>query len=336
MQIREVSPSQSAEFARWHTALEAGAVDGRVGASVSSLTEFTDSLAAPSPVKRRTAVAALAGEECVGAVLFELPLQSDLDTVLLELAVPPPYRRQGVGAALWDWAATRARELGRSIVQTEIFVPAGHTVDTWPGARFAAARGFVSANVEDHLLVDLPYDEGRLTALETGGDRSDGYRITSWAGRCPDEYVEAWAALHTAMSADVPTGELARDVVVHTVDGVRLNESRMAKNWTALNALALDAGGEPVGYSTLFLPRTQPEHAYQDDTLVLRAHRGHGLGARLKVANLRRLAGLPDTDVARRRWLHTYTAKGNAPMQAVNARFGFRAVEEMHEFERRG
>ncbi|HET7357580.1 MAG TPA: GNAT family N-acetyltransferase [Nocardioidaceae bacterium] len=335
MEIRELSPSRLAEFARWHTALAAGAVDGRVGATVSSLTELTDSLAVPSPVKRRTAVGAFSGEECVGAMLFELPLQSDLDTVLVELAVPPPCRRRGVGAALWDWADGRARKLGRSIFQTEVFVPAGHTVETWPGARFATARGFVSANVEDHLLVDLPYDAGRLAAIENGEDRSDGYRITSWAGACPDEYVEAWAELHTAMSADVPTGELARDVVLHSVDGVRLSESRMAKNWITLNALALSEGGEPVGYSTLFLPRTQPEHAYQDDTLVLRAHRGHGLGARLKIANLRRLAGLPDTDVARRRWLHTYTAKDNAPMQTVNARFGFRAVEELHEFERR-
>lgn len=335
MEIRETSPSHPADFGRWHTALVAGVVDGRVGATVSSLTELTDSLAVPSPVKRRTAVGAFAGEECVGAMLVELPLQSDLDTVLLELAVPPRWRHRGVGAALWDWAEQRARELGRSIIQTEVFIPAGHTADSWPGARFATARGFASANVEDHLLVDLPYDEGRLAAIEAGGDRSGDHRITSWAGRCPDGYVEAWADLHTAMSADVPTGELARDVVAHTVEGVRLNESRMAKNWIALNALALSEGGEPVGYSTLYLPRTQPEHAYQDDTLVLRPHRGNGLGARLKVANLRRLAGLPGADVARRRWLHTYTAKDNAPMQAVNARFGFRAVEEMHEFERR-
>ena len=211
-------------------------------------------------------------------MLFELPLQSDLDTVLLELAVPPRCRNRGVGAAMWDWAEQRAREAGRTIFQTEVFVPAGHTADTWPGARFATARGFVSANVEDHLLVDLPYDEGRLAAVETGRGRSDGYRVTSWAGRCPDEFVEAWADLHTAMSADVPTGQLARDLVVHTVEGVRLNESRIA-NWIALNALALSEGGEPVGYSTLFLPRTQPEHAYQDDTLVLRTHRGRGLGA---------------------------------------------------------
>jgi GNAT superfamily N-acetyltransferase len=137
------------------------------------------------------------------------------------------------------------------------------------------------------------------------------------------------------MSGDVPTGELAREAVVYTEERVRLDEDRLAKNWIALNSLALTDLGEPVGYSTLFLPRTQPQHAYQDDTLVLRAHRGHNLGSMLKVANLRQFEQLPASDVAGRRWLHTYTAHGNAAMQRVNARFGFRAVEEMHEFEKR-
>ena len=138
------------------------------------------------------------------------------------------------------------------------------------------------------------------------------------------------------MSVDVPTGELTREAVVHTVERVRTDEGRLARNWILLNALAVTDHGEPVGYSTLYLPRTRPEHAHQDDTLVLRAHRGHRLGSRLKVANLRQLERLPVSDIAARRWLHTYTAQGNAPMQAVNARFGFRRVEVEHELERAG
>jgi hypothetical protein len=37
----------------------------------------------------------------------------------------------------------------------------------------------------------------------------------------------------------------------------------------------------------------------------------------------------------RRRRLHTWTAESNAPMQTVNARFGFRPVEKLHEMELR-
>src|SRR6478672_10887907 len=85
-----------------------------------------------------------------------------------------------------------------------------------------------------------------------------------------------------------------------------------------MNALAVTDHGEPVGYSSLYLPRTRPEHAHQYDTLVLRAHRGHRWGAMLKVANLRQLERLPVPDIAARRWPDTYTAQGNAPMRAVS------------------
>ncbi len=335
LEIREVAPSDDQAFARWHAALAAGALDGRVAATVSSLRELTDSLSVPSPSKRRLAVGAWDGDECVGAMLFELPLRSDLDTVLVEIDVPPAHRARGVGAALWEWAEHRARREGRGIFQGEVYVPHGHTTGSWPGARFATARGFVSAHVEDHLVVGLPFDADRLDHLDAPGDGGGGYRVVAWAGGCPDRYVESWAHLHSAMSQDVPTGELARDAVAHTVESVRTSEERLARNWLTLSSLALTGADQPVGYSTLFLPRSQPEHAYQDDTLVLEAHRGHGLGARLKVANLRRLADLPAADVSERRWLHTYTSRDNAPMQKVNARFGFRAVEQMHEFEKR-
>lgn len=180
----------------------------------------------------------------------------------------------------------------------------------------------MSENVEDHLVVDLPFDPDHLASLEVGRDSADDYRVVAWTGPCPDTYVEAWADLQTAMSVDVPTGGLTREPVVHTIEGVRTNEGRMAKNWITLNSLSLTGQGQPVGYSTLFLPRTQPEHACQDDTLVLQAHRGHNLGSMLKVANLRQLEQLPTSDAAHRRWLHTYTEQRNAPMQAVNARFG--------------
>jgi len=331
--VREVPPAEHADFARWHRALAAGALEGRVAATVSSLKELTDSLAVPSPVKRRTAVGAFVDGDCVGAMLFEVPLQTDLDTVAVEIAVPPDHRNHGVGAALWTWAERRARELGRSVFQSEVNIPAGQTPATWPGARFAQARGFVTAHVEDHLLVDLPFDADRLGRIDARCSPADPYRVVAWVGRCPDGFVQAWADLRTAMSADVPKGALARDVVVHTVERVRLDEERMGRNWVTLNALALRGDGEPVGYSTLLLPRTRPEHAQQEDTLVLRAHRGHGLGAALKVANLRRLAGLPEADVAALRWLHTYTAQENAAMQKVNARFGFRVAEELRELE---
>ena len=330
--IREMLPIDAVGFAAWHAALAAGSLDGRAAGSIASLTEFADSLGSPSPVLRRLAVGAFRAGECVGAMLVELPLKSDLETVFVEIGVPVGCRRQGIGATLWDWAESRARAENRLVIQTEVNVPTGSTLAVWPGGRFALNRGFSSANVEDHLVADLPFDSNTLGLLDDGS-RSDRYRIIAWTGACPEEWVQSWADLQTAMSSDVPTGSLAREPVVHTVDRVRLGEQRMADNWDTLSSLAVNADKASVGYSTIFVPKTQPGQVYQDDTLVLRAHRSHGLGTRLKVANLRQLATMPEPVDTARRWLHTHTEQGNAAMQTINARFGFRMVEELHELE---
>jgi len=67
---------------------------------------------------------------------YRLELEN-LSAAMVEIDVPPRYRRRGVGASLWDWATHRAAGAGRTIFQTEINVPARESLETWPGARFA-------------------------------------------------------------------------------------------------------------------------------------------------------------------------------------------------------
>jgi GNAT superfamily N-acetyltransferase len=68
------------------------------------------------------------------------------------------------------------------------------------------------------------------------------------------------------------------------------------------------------------VPRDAPALGYQQDTLVLREHRGHGLGLALKLANHRALvAALPGVLRVR-----TWNAVENAHMLAVNTALGFR------------
>ena len=79
------------------------------------------------------------------------------------------------------------------------------------------------------------------------------------------------------------------------------------------------SSGRLVAYSDLAWTRHDPENAFQWDTLVLREHRGHRLGALVKVAKLERLlAEAPD---ARR--VHTWNADENTHMVAINAAMGF-------------
>ncbi len=73
-----------------------------------------------------------------------------------------------------------------------------------------------------------------------------------------------------------------------------------------------------------------PTDAYQWDTLVLRDHRGHGLGLSLKVWAMQESADL----LGSRRYVHTFNAASNGPMIAVNEKMGFRQVGWLGEYVR--
>lgn len=329
MIVREVDPFDEPTFDVWYAALREGATADRSAAIISSHASMAYSLRNPGPIRSRIPVAAFDGDRLVGAMLFELPRREDLDTVEVEIDVPPAERRRGIGTALWGWARSRAADEGRTIFQTELAVPVGFTPQTWPGSIFATRLGFTSENVEDHLVVGLPYDEALLGQLRRDFPPVPGYRLVSWVGRCPEDRLQEFADLHTAMAQDVPTGSMTRDAVVWDVERLRTSEERTDQNHLSLVTMAHTDDGEPAGYTLIYIPRTDPDHVYQDDTLVLRAHRGHGLGTQLKLANLDQLA----EHRGDRRWLHTYTALTNGPMQKVNVRFGFRPVEQVHESE---
>jgi RimJ/RimL family protein N-acetyltransferase len=89
--------------------------------------------------------------------------------------------------------------------------------------------------------------------------------------------------------------------------------------------------GRLVAYTELHVPLEQPERAQQGATLVLREHRGHRLGARVKTAVLRELAAtLPQV-----RRISTYNAESNRPMVAVNEALGFRRAGGLSAWTRR-
>ncbi len=321
--MREIDPADGELFDAWYAVFWAGATADRPAAIVATREALASSLTSRNGLKSRHAVAAFDGVRVVGAMLFEYWLESNLDTVIVEIDVAPADRRRGIGTALWGWARSRAAGEGRTIFQAGLGMPTGFTSETWPGSAFAAKLGFTVENVEDHLVAELPW----TGSVEV--EPLEGFRLTSWSGPCPEEYLQAFADLQTAMDRDVPTGGMTRELVPWDVERIRARELRADKNYLALHTMAQTTDGRPAGYTTIYLPRADPDAAQQDDTLVLREHRGHNLGTHLKLANLKQLAKHRTTQ----KWLHTWTAETNTAMQKVNARFGFEAQEKNVEYE---
>lgn len=330
--IRRLS-ADAAQLRDWYEVLRAAQLADREPAWWESWEATSTYLSRPAERTERVVVAAIDGDEVVGGAEVELPLVDDVETMSVTLGVADRHRRRGVGDLLAGEVRALARARARTIVEAEVHVPAGAEFETSCGGAFARRHGLRSMSSEDRLVVDLPYDDQRLAQIRQRLPVPPGYRFVSFVGPCPEHLVAEWARMGTQMNEDVPMGELTRTASVVDVERVRTSDRRMAEQgWTKVRTALLTDEGVGAGYTEIFVSAHDPDFVLQDDTLVDRGHRGMGLGALLKAANLEQLSSMGDV-VEGRRWLQTYTEQGNVPMQRTNERFGFRRVDVLHACE---
>ena len=123
------------------------------------------------------------GDAWLGIAWLDWWLVGDTDTVDVELAVAPEYRRRGVATKLLDAAIDRAKAEGRSIVSGTNMAGDPVTGES-PGTAFAAARGFVKKHAELHQVAELP-----LAGLPEHS--VDGYEIVASRWLSPTGALDA-------------------------------------------------------------------------------------------------------------------------------------------------
>lgn len=250
-----------------------------------------------------------------------LPQRDNTGLAELELGVHPEHQHRGHGRSLVDHLRARCIELGRSQVNTEVHEPADGSQNR--AMRFATATGATRSLGEVRRVLDLTaLDRTRLAAMRAEAEsRSAGYDLVAWTGPCPDGLVEAYAALIGRMSTDAPMGDTGFQAETWDVARVRERDAMTAAQQRIVVATAARerSSGRLVAYSDMAWTSHDPENAFQWDTLVLREHRGHRLGALVKVANLERL--LAEAPGALR--VHTWNADENTHMNAINDAMGF-------------
>ncbi len=269
--------------------------------------------------------AAVVDGAVAGALRLILPLRDNGTVAILDLAVHPAHRRRGLGSALLAEGLALAAAHGRTDAIADVDEPGPDT----PGRAFALRHGWTCDLLETRRDLVLPVDEDRLAALEAGAGA--GYDVVTWRDRTPDDLLEDRALLARRMTTDAPQGDLP--VEEEDWDGARMREHEavsLARGRTVLSAGAV-RDGRLVAYTDLQIPLAQPERAQQAGTLVLREHRGHRLGARMKVAVLRRVAA--EFPAVRR--ISTYNSEGNRPMVAVNEALGFQPAGQFSAWSTR-
>lgn len=337
-----VDPQDAAAFDAWYDVYRAAMDDGREYAVTWTREELRVAVLEESPywTKELWAVRDDAGEPA-GAMVIELPMKDNTTVISPRIGVRADARRRGYGSVLARTAAERAAQYGRTVVQSQLDVPlaADHLAETpgeaaaTAGQAFLEANGLEPANFEVHRILELPLDEAFLETLAAeAAEHHQGYQLVSWQDRCPDEFVDAYAALQSIFALEAPQGELEKEAEIWDAARVRaVEEQSLAQGRHGWITVAVVADGTLAGNTELYVGEHDPGKAFQWGTLVSPPHRGHRLGLALKVRNHRELQRSHSEPLV----VHTWNGEQNTAMNAVNAKLGFRPVEQSQEWQRR-
>ncbi|MDN4642050.1 GNAT family N-acetyltransferase [Agreia sp. PsM10] len=271
----------------------------------------------------------------VGRGFVESRREDGWPVAWVAVQVLPEYRGRGVGTAVADAVEAAAREAGATRLLVYVVSPDGPgerlRSPTGSGSvplgndevRFLLGRGYRLEQIERGSRLGLPLDADDLARRLDDARRTSGpdYRLVHWTGGTPRHWREDLAMLLTRMSTDAPSAGLDEPEDVWTVDRLvaQQESDREAPVASLTAAVEHVPSGRLVAFSELSVSDEVTRPVWQEDTLVLREHRGHGLGLLVKLGNLEQLhlerPGHPS--------VLTFNAEENRHMLAINERLGF-------------
>jgi mycothiol synthase len=247
--------------------------------------------------------------EPVGVARLALFGAADSDLAAISISVDPRRRRRGIGTALLRELATTAGRRNTLLME-----------DIRPGTPAHAFAGYHRFAVVQRT-VQLSLDLGLADRARWQVAGAPGYRLARWTGAAPDDLLASYATARNAIR-QAPRGDMSFTEPEWTPQRVRDEEAMVRGRDGELRVVATvhEQSGQVAGLTYLVVYQHRPELADQEDTAVLAAHRGHGLGAWMKAASLQWLAA--DRPVVKR--VRTSNAADNEHMLRVNRQVGFR------------
>lgn len=291
-----------------------------------------------NPHRARRLLAARVDGRIVGrAMVTWRPHDLDSGSYLM-VDVLPAHRGRGIGTALLAAAEEIALERAAPVLKAtlphgvdvpgeRVVPPTGHGELSAgdPGVRFLVANGYGLEQVTRIGVLDTAGLAERLVPLrqQAMARVGEAYRLRTWTGVTPPEWRDDLARLRERMSTDAPSGAMLVGAEPWDAERVVAHDERVvAMGHTMLTAAAEHVPtGRLVGFTEIAVVGDGSK-AVQEDTLVLREHRGHRLGLRLKTET----AGLLLTHAPGVAAVVTWNAEENAPMLDVNEAMGFRAI----------
>lgn len=246
----------------------------------------------------------------------ELLLADWEHAALLEIVVHPRARRREVGTTVLRALLPEVEARGRTQLE------GWQITKDADGARWAANRGFRTVNT--NILQSLTFTEVDSALWDV--PVTPGYRLVRWTSRAPDDLLSSYADARNAIH-DAPMGEQNVPPPQWTPERTRESEQDYLDRGAEQRVVVAvhEASGAVAGMTELELHSERPGRAFQQDTSVVPAHRGRGLGRCMKAHMIRwTLSERPElTEVA------TGTAAANVHMARVNHSLGYVTISDM-------
>ncbi|GAB2507167.1 hypothetical protein GCM10027064_00840 [Microbacterium petrolearium] len=240
-----------------------------------------------------------------------------------------------------------AADAGRTALQVYSIHPAGESGDMLDSptgfgriphdvpARRLVRNGYALQQVERTSIFDLrgSFDEVDRLLEESLAAAGPDYRVVTWTGRTPEEYIDGYAAILGRLATDAPTGEMVSEASEWNAERVRRRDERQERAGRRLSVVLVihEPTGQVAAHNDLGIgpDRTKPTEQY--GTLVAPEHRGHRLGSVVKCVGLERWReAVPESPC-----VITWNAEENRFMLDVNERVGFRPLAYAGAWEKR-
>lgn len=260
--------------------------------------------------------AAFLDDRVAGFLKLGLPNGENDKMAFVETTVHPELRRRGFGTDLLRAAMPTIEDAGREIVLGSTFKPDS------AGDEWTRSLGFeitLRTVIQRLDVAGVPPGTWDVPV-------PDGYRLERWIGAAPEELLDSYAAARPAYK-DAPTGRGSTRATLWTPARIRQVERELTERAIEERVVvAVDqATNAIVGVTSLLNYPHRPEVGNQNDTSVVAAHRGRGLGRVMKAAMMRWLTA--ERPALERVW--TVTAEENTYMIDVNQAVGYHTARTM-------
>lgn len=289
---------------------------------------------ASTPYERRLSWLVLLDGRPVGRLGLDLPDEGESVLAFALIELLPDVWGQGIGSAGLALIERVARENQRTVLQTFAEHPdaPGDRLEAPTGfgsvpahdhsVRFALRHGFSLEQIERNSAFDLRGSyAGVERLLSDARAASTDYRVVSWFVPTPPEFVDGYAWMKSRMVTDAPSADLQFDEEKWDAARVAEHDARYTASGSVLHVVAAQhrESGELCAFNELTIGADKAAASHQEDTLVLKGHRGHKLGMLVKCENLLAWKSIAPNSPR----VLTYNAEENRPMLDINEAIGF-------------